>query len=206
MTLRDDNETPEPHDDPYASGIFPVVKEEEDSDWPFVRIVLYVALAVILLALITSCGETREEQKQEKKAEVQVEQVVTKTSPLVADTPVGQITIQPAQVTVERKQTTETTTDAKAHAETHIDPTPPPAVTALGSSLLGLIPGVGGIGAAALAFLSRQKAVGALKATVTAIDEFKDDAADGHTVEKLHSCLSKHMDRKHKALVRGLRK
>ena len=163
------------------------------------KVIDWLVFAVVCCALFVAasllggCGETREEVNRE----VEVERIVTKAGPVVADTPVGQITIRPTQVTVERHQTT----DTKSREDRSYDVTPPYPLADAGGALLGLVPGVGGLLAAGWAMLGKRQSDGALKACVDGIDIF----TKGDTTHPLCQELSRKMDKPHKALIRKMK-
>ena len=157
---------------------------------------LAVATACACALLMPGCASVADTRTKE----VQTEQTTTKTGPVVADTPVGQITIQPATFTVERRQVT----DTNAHASTEVQPSFPPGLAPAASGLLGLVPGVGGILAAGWAFMARNKALGALKSCAEGIESFKQEA-DEKEIAHLHSHLSRKMDKSHKDLIRKVK-
>jgi hypothetical protein len=169
------------------------MKHPDKFDWSLLIAVIFGCAIVLML---TSCGSITDTRTKE----VQTEQTTTKTSPILADTPVGQITIQPTTVTVERRQVTDTT----AHASTEVQPAIPPGLAPVASGLLGLVPGVGGILAAGLALWSRSRAMGALKSCTEGIEAFTEEA-DEKEVAHLHTHLSRKMDKSHKDLIRKVK-
>ena len=155
-----------------------------------------LAFIGLIALLLSGCSLVREEVKKE----TQVEQTVTRTGPLVADTPVGQVVLHPATVTVDRRQTTDTRTDETRRAE-------PPDLSAaapLVSGVASLVPGVGGLLAAGIALWSRQRMAGALKATVQGVEEWKEKATPNEQKDLL-TTLSKRMDASHKTIVSKLK-
>ncbi len=172
--------------------------------------IISLGVWVILCAVLLSGCIAREEVAKE----VQTEQVTTKTqtttAPVVVESPIGQITVQPAKVeqvqTVERRQVTDT--QARAETSANVPPQIAQAVPAVASGAIGLIPGLGGLVGLAVGiwgWFGRAKTLGTLGAVVQGVEDFKADSADGHTVEKLNTTLSRKMDRSHKQLVKSLK-
>ena len=153
-------------------------------------------LLLVPILVLAGCATTREAQTKH----VEAEEALYSVSPIVADTPVGQVTLQPATVAVKRKKTAETQENSRVEAQ----PSIPPGIAAPASGLLGLVPGVGGLLAAGLALWSRQRAIGTVKAVTEAVEDFKGQA-DHTQVEKLHGCLSRKMDKSHKDLIRKVK-
>ena len=165
---------------------------------------------VVLCALMLSGCVSREEIAKEVQTEQVRTTTQTTTAPLVVESPIGQVTIQPSKVeqvqTVERRQVTDTQSRAEASAQ--VPPAISQAVPTVAMGLGGMVPGLGGILGAVFGLwqmTKARKANGALGAVVEAVEEFKADEANGHTVEKLETALSRKMDKSHKRLVKDLK-
>lgn len=169
-----------------------------------------IGVWVILCALLLSGCVSREEASKEVQTEQVRTTTQTTTAPVVVESTFGQVTIQPAKVeqvqTVERRQITDT--QSKAETTAQIPPAVQQVAQAGAVGLGGMIPGLGGIAGAAFGLwqmLRARRATGALGAVVDAVEDFKSDSADGHSVEKLETALSRKMDKAHKRLVKDLK-
>lgn len=186
--------------------------------WGFLKVnrpslpfgILSLGVWVILCAVLLSGCFAREEVAKEVQTEQVRTTTQTTTAPVVVESPIGQVTIQPAKVeqvqTVERRQVTDT--QAKAETSVQVPQPVAQAVPAVAAGLGGLIPGLGGI--AGLAFglwqwLGKSRAVGTLGAVVSAVNDFQADSANAKAAKKLETALSRKMDRRHKKQVQDLK-
>lgn len=161
-----------------------------------IHALMIMAVLIALAMLLTGCGSTREESSRE----VQIEQTTTRTGPIVADTPVGPVTIQPSTVIVERRQTTTGAVSSKTEYEAPlVSAAISAAVPALGIG--GPLAGIAGAAFGAWRMFKERQSNQALKATVDGLEDFKA-GAPSKDVEMLHDCLSKRMDVSHKQLIR----
>lgn len=157
---------------------------------------------VICAVLLSGCF-TREEAAKEVLTEQVRTTTQTTTAPVVVESPIGQVTIQPTKVeqvqTVERRQVT----DTQAKAETSVQ-VPQPIAQAVPAVAAGL-GGIAGLAFGLWQWLGKARAVGTLGAVVSAVEDFKADSANAPAVQKLETALSRKMDRRHKKQVKDLK-
>ena len=158
------------------------------------RLALGVLFAAILYFL-TGCSSSRTEEKKQ----VEQERTSYVVPPLEIGTPVGPVSVAPFKLEVDRRKTSSETTKEEVQTQPS-----PQVVQSVGGGLLTALLGGTGWGAALLAFLSRNRAVGALKACADGIESFKQEA-DEKEVTHLQAHLSRRMDKSHKDLIRKVK-
>lgn len=154
-----------------------------------------VALGLLVL-LLTSCGSTRETTTDTTdRGRVRLE------TPVVIDSPLGPWTIRPFSATADRRTLAQSSEEATYRPDlAQIAP----LVEAGGMGVGGPLAGLAGLAFGAWRMLRERQCTGALKATVTAIEDFKTTASPGE-VERLHGKLSRAMDASHKRIVKRVK-
>lgn len=156
---------------------------------------LLAAIVVAVIYLIAGCSSSRSEEK----ASVEVEHTAYVVPPLEIGTPVGPVNVAPFKLEVDRRKES----NERSKGEVVVQPSPQ-AVQNVGGGILTAILGGTGWGAALLAFLSRNRAFGALRACADGIEAFKQEA-DEKEVTHLQAHLSRRMDKSHKDLIRKVK-
>lgn len=137
---------------------------------PRLSVTVLVIPAIILAALpMSGCGTTTDRQTKT------VERTTTQTAPITLDTPVGQIVVQPTQVTVSREAS-----EVEQERKTIDLPPVPPLLQAAASGfpfgpLIGGIVGAGGIAGA----LHQMLRAGKAKTSHRTAERQRDELIDG---------------------------
>lgn len=152
-------------------------------------VIIGVIFAVVLL-LVPGCvqSDTRS-----------TERTVTQTSPIVADTPVGTITIQPVRVERVSEGQSQTRTQADLSALAAVAPLVP------GAGAVGGLAGLAGAAFGAWRMVKERETNKALAQTVEGVESFKA-RLDEARVQELHASMRSAMDEKVREKVHKIRK
>lgn len=148
-----------------------------------ISVLIFVVVVFIVVLLLAGCGTTTDRQTKT------VERITTQTAPITLDTPVGQIVVQPTQITVSREQS-----EVEQERKTIDTPDLKPLLTAAAGGLPfgGIISGIIGLGGAAFAgkmALTAGKAKRQLGELIDGIERAGDELPDEHW-----NTLTKHLE------------